>query len=53
MITDSGMDAIFHALAHGVRRFAVLEKAGLVISEKDRRVRRLYLNTAPVQVIHD
>lgn len=84
MITDSDMDAVFHALAHGVRRhildllrekpgqgvgelargfdvsriaimnhLAVLEKAGLVISEKDGRVRRLYLNAAPIQMIHD
>ncbi|WP_218135318.1 helix-turn-helix transcriptional regulator [Parasphingopyxis sp. CP4] len=89
MITDSdqadlAMDAVFHALAHGVRRrildllrdrpgqgvgelakgfdvsriaimnhLAVLEKAGLVVSERDGRVRRLYLNAAPIQMIHD
>ena len=78
------MDAVFHALAHGVRRrildllrdrpgqgvgelakgfdvsriaimnhLAVLEKAGLVVSERDGRVRRLYLNAAPIQMIHD
>ena len=35
---------------------AVLEGAGLVISERDdtdNRTRHLYLNTAPIQMIHD
>lgn len=36
-----------------MNHLAVLEKAGLVISEKDGRVRRLYLNAAPIQMIHD
>lgn len=31
----------------------VLEKAGLVVSEKDGRSRRLYLNAAPIQMIQD
>jgi DNA-binding transcriptional ArsR family regulator len=32
---------------------AVLESAGLVISEKEGRVRRLWLNAAPLQMIQD
>jgi DNA-binding transcriptional ArsR family regulator len=36
-----------------MNHLAVLEEAGLVISEKDGRVRRLYLNTAPIQMIND
>ncbi len=31
----------------------VLEDAGLVVSEKDGRSRRLYLNAVPIQQIHD
>lgn len=84
MITNDSMDAIFHALAHTIRRemldhlraepglpvgklasrfdvsriavmnhVAVLEKAGLMISEKDGRTRRLYLNAMPIQDIHE
>ncbi len=84
MITNQGMDDIFHALAHQTRRrimdlvrdqpglavgelakqfdvsriaiinhLAVLERAGLVISEKAGRSRRLYLNVAPIQMIND
>jgi DNA-binding transcriptional ArsR family regulator len=84
MITNDDMDAVFHALAHSVRRaildlvrqtpgltvgelaknfdvsriavmnhLAVLEKADLVISEKDGRARRLYLNAMPIQDIHE
>jgi DNA-binding transcriptional ArsR family regulator len=30
----------------------VLEHAGLVISQQDGRTRRLYLNAAPIQMIH-
>ena len=47
------------ALAFDVSRIAVmnhltvLEQAGLIISEKDGRTRRLYLNAAPIQMIHD
>jgi len=78
------MDAVFHALAHSVRRsildyvraspglavgelaanfdvsriavmnhLSVLQKANLLISEKDGRARRLYLNTKPIQDIYD
>jgi DNA-binding transcriptional ArsR family regulator len=36
-----------------MNHLAVLDAAGLVISEKDGRTRRLYLNTAPVQMIND
>lgn len=36
-----------------MNHLAVLEKAGLVVSEKDGRTRRLYINTAPIQMIHD
>lgn len=31
----------------------VLERAGLILSQKDGRSRRLYLNTVPIQFIHD
>lgn len=36
-----------------MNHLAVLERAGLVISEKDGRSRRLYLNPAPIQMIND
>jgi DNA-binding transcriptional ArsR family regulator len=36
-----------------MNHLAVLEEAGLVVSEKDGRVRRLYLNAAPIQMIND
>lgn len=36
-----------------MNHIAVLEQAGLVVSEKDGRVRRLYLNAAPIQMIND
>ncbi len=36
-----------------MNHLAVLEKAGLVTSEKDRRSRRLYLNVMPIQLIYD
>ncbi|MEO1553701.1 MAG: helix-turn-helix transcriptional regulator [Pseudomonadota bacterium] len=31
----------------------VLEEAGLLISQKDGRTRRLYLNAMPIQAIHE
>jgi len=31
----------------------VLEEAGLLISQQDGRTRRLYLNAAPLQMIHE
>ena len=36
-----------------MNHLAVLEKANLIISEKDGRSRRLYLNAMPIQDIHD
>jgi DNA-binding transcriptional ArsR family regulator len=46
----SGFDVTRIAVMNHV---AVLEQAGLVVSEKDGRVRRLYLNVAPIQMIND
>ena len=36
-----------------MNHLAVLEGAGLIVSEKDGRTRRLYLNAAPIQMIND
>ena len=36
-----------------MNHLAVLEDANLIVSEKDGRVRRLYLNAAPIQMIND
>jgi len=36
-----------------MNHLTVLEGAGLVVSEKEGRVRRLYLNAAPIQMIND
>lgn len=36
-----------------MKHLAVLEGAGLVVSEKDGRTRRLYFNAAPIQMIYD
>ncbi|HPE47645.1 MAG TPA: metalloregulator ArsR/SmtB family transcription factor [Hyphomonas sp.] len=36
-----------------MNHLAVLEQAGLVVSEKEGRVRRLWLNAAPLQMIQD
>ncbi|MHA7873046.1 MAG: ArsR/SmtB family transcription factor [Hyphococcus sp.] len=36
-----------------MKHITVLEEAGLVISEKDGRVRKLYFNAAPIQMIYD
>lgn len=36
-----------------MKHLAVLEAANLVISEKDGRVRHLYFNAAPIQMIHE
>lgn len=35
-----------------MNHLTVLEAAGLVLSERDGRTRRLYLNVAPIQQIH-
>ena len=36
-----------------MKHLNVLEGAGLLISEKQGRTRRLYFNTAPIQMIHE
>jgi DNA-binding transcriptional ArsR family regulator len=36
-----------------MNHLAVLEGAGLVVSEKDGRTRRLWLNASPIQMIND
>lgn len=36
-----------------MKHLAVLEHAGLLISEKDGRTRRLYVNAVPIQMIHE
>lgn len=36
-----------------MKHLAVLEEAGLLISEKDGRTRRLYFNAAPIRMIYD
>ncbi len=36
-----------------MNHIAVLEHAGLVVSEKEGRLRRLWLNAAPLQMIQD
>lgn len=36
-----------------MKHLAVLEEANLIVSERDGRVRRLYFNAAPIQMIHD
>jgi DNA-binding transcriptional ArsR family regulator len=36
-----------------MKHLAVLEEANLIVSEKDGRVRKLYINTVPIQMIHE
>ncbi len=36
-----------------MNHLSVLESAGLVISEREGRTRRLYLNIVPIQMIYD
>ena len=36
-----------------MKHLAVLEGANLVVSEKDGRVRKLYFNAVPIQLIHE
>lgn len=36
-----------------MNHLAVLEQAGLLVSEQDGRSRRLYLNAVPIQMIHE
>jgi DNA-binding transcriptional ArsR family regulator len=36
-----------------MKHLGILERAGLLVSEKDGRTRRLYFNAVPVQMIYD
>jgi len=36
-----------------MKNLGILEQAGLLVSEKDGRTRRLYFNAVPIQMIHD
>lgn len=36
-----------------MKHLAVLEEAGLIVSQKDGRTRRLYFNAVPIQLIYD
>lgn len=36
-----------------MKHLAVLEAAGLVVSEREGRLRRLYMNAAPIRMIYD
>ncbi len=36
-----------------MKHLAMIEAAGLVVSQKQGRVRKLYFNVAPIQMIHD
>lgn len=36
-----------------MKHLRILERAALLISEKDGRIRRLYFNAVPIQMIHD
>ncbi len=36
-----------------MKNLRVLERAGLIVSEKKGRTRALYVNTVPIQMIHD
>ena len=36
-----------------MKHLAVLEAANLILSQKDGRVRRLYFNPVPIQMIHE
>jgi DNA-binding transcriptional ArsR family regulator len=36
-----------------MKHLRVLEQAGLIVSEKDGRTRRLYFNAVPIQLIHE
>jgi DNA-binding transcriptional ArsR family regulator len=36
-----------------MKHLAVLEEASLIVSEKEGRVRRLYVNAVPIQMIHE
>lgn len=36
-----------------MKHLGTLEQAGLLVSEKDGRTRRLYFNAVPIQMIHE
>ncbi len=36
-----------------MKHLGVLEQAGLLVSEKDGRTRKLYFNAVPIQMIHE
>jgi DNA-binding transcriptional ArsR family regulator len=36
-----------------MKHLAVLEDAGLIVSQRDGRTRRLYFNAAPIRMIYD
>jgi DNA-binding transcriptional ArsR family regulator len=36
-----------------MKHLGILEQAGLLVSEKDGRTRRLYFNAVPIQMIHE
>lgn len=36
-----------------MKHLNLLEEAGLIVSERDGRMRRLYFNVVPIQLIHD
>ncbi len=36
-----------------MKHLGILERAGLLVSEKDGRTRRLYFNAVPIQMIYD
>lgn len=36
-----------------MKHLRILERAGLLVSEKDGRTRRLYFNAVPIRMIHD
>jgi len=36
-----------------MKHLAALEDANLIVSEKDGRVRKLYINAVPIQMIHE
>ena len=52
--TIADLAARFRMSAVGVlKHVRVLERSRLVISRREGRVRRLYFNTVPIQLIHD
>ena len=36
-----------------MKHLAVLEEAHLIVSEKDGRLRKLYINAVPIQLLHE